>query len=222
MLRLIKKITRLNPITFIVLGLLSTQAAAEWKLTKESQNIQLYRSVNTSDEFTTLIKAEINVPLETVVHVLDDPNACQKWLYRCQSTRHISETEAHDHYTYYVRDYPFPLKDRHGVLQINKGYQEDGKFEMTFNLVHRMTPEDSTLIIPEQFTAQMRVQQKNSTTTSIELEHTLNPGGKIPNWLKKSIHEEYPYHSMHKLLESSLKRLKASSMETASSYNQDI
>lgn len=175
---------------------------ADWELVKESHNVKLYRPTAEADQFISKIEAEVNTPLQSLIDVIEDPDACNKWLFRCQRAQHISKTDSDHLYTYYVRDYPFPLKDRHGVLEITKGLLDNGEFFMTLELQHNMTPEETSLVVPDTFKAKIRLIKVADNKTKIYLEHHLNPGGKVPNWLKKSIHEEFPFNSMVGLIES--------------------
>jgi hypothetical protein len=189
-------------LALIGLSLITTLSWASWDLVKESHNVKLFRSTAESDQFTSRIEAEVNVSIETLKEVIEDPNACDMWLFRCQTAHHISKTDDDHLYLYYIRDYPFPLKDRHGVLQLQTTQETNGEFVLTFQLRQSMTPEESTLIVPDLFSAQIRLVRLDENRSKIYLEHQLNPGGTIPNWLKKSIHEEFPFNSVLGLIES--------------------
>ncbi|GLQ31045.1 START domain-containing protein [Litoribrevibacter albus] len=192
---------------FIFALLSSTSISnADWNQVKQTHNVKLFRSTLEADQYISRIEAEVNAPLQTLIDVVKDPNACNKWLYRCQTAHHISQTDDANLYLYYVRDYPFPLKDRHGVLQIQVEHQSNGEFVLNLELRKNMTPEESTLVIPETFKAQIRLAKITDDKTKVYLEHQLNPGGKIPNWLKQSIHEEFPFNSMLGLIESAQSR----------------
>lgn len=186
-------------------SLSSINAHADWEVAKEDHNIKLYRSVHDEHKFTSIIEASVSAPLETIIEVLEDPNACNQWLFRCQTARHINPSDSQHLYTYYVRDYPYPLKDRHGVIEISKSYSDESHFKLTFKLMPSMTPEDNTLIIPDAFDAVVLLTRKDNKT-HIKLEHNLKPGGNIPSWLKQSIHEEFPFQSIQGLIQSAQKR----------------
>lgn len=194
--------TLINCLLIIASSFLPNLAAADWELVKESHNVKLFRSAAEADQFTSRLEAEVNTPLQSLIDTIEDPDACSKWLFRCQTAHRISETDDAHLYTYYVRDYPFPLKDRHGVLEITKSYQENGEFVMNMRLQQDMTPEESTLIVPDIFLAKIRLIKMAAGKTKVYLEHQLNPGGKVPDWIKKSIHEEFPFNSMLGLIES--------------------
>ncbi|GAA3911694.1 START domain-containing protein [Litoribacillus peritrichatus] len=181
-------------------------ADSEWKLTKEQDNILLYTSDNSEHTYATRIEAVIPAPLEAIVDAIEDPEACSDWLFRCQTAKTINQKESAHQYTYYIRDYPFPLKDRHGVIEISRSFNDLGQFVLNLKLMPTMTPEDTTLIVPEQFEASITLTKTSQTHSTIILEHRLNPGGKIPAWLKKSLHEEFPFKSVRGLIESAQRK----------------
>ncbi len=200
MMKPIKNLTLL--LTFTLSTLISGLTYAEWTLIKDERKIQLFTSNHPEHTYTSRITAHVAAPMASIIEVLEDPSACKNWLFRCQTAQRISEEKSNHLYTYYVRDYPFPLKDRHGVIEISRDFNKSGDFELTMKLVPSMTPEDTTLIIPETFEAKITLRKTSNNTSTLSLEHKLNPGGKVPSWLKKSLHEEFPFNSIQGLIES--------------------
>lgn len=194
--------THAHKLLIFPLLLLWSICHAEWELVKQESNVKLFRSSLESEQFSSRIETEMNTPFNTVVNIVTAIDACSQWIYRCQTAHRISRTDDNTSYLYYVRNYPFPMESRHGVIQIKTRYQADDHFLMMFDLRKDMTPEDVNFIIPETFSAKIWVRKITPTTTKVSLEHSLNPGGEIPDWLKATIHEDFPFNSILGLIES--------------------
>ena len=175
-------------------------AKAQWELVKDENGIEVFlRTVPGSKikEFKGV--TNINSSLDSIVAVLDDTEACPKWVHNCKDPVKLSEISFNEGYIYQVIDFPFPVKDRDLILHSVMTQNADTK-QVTIRLV--AVPD----YIPE--TKNVRIKRSDGfyllkllPDGSIEVtwQHHTEPGGGIPKWLVNSLLVDTPFKTLRNL-----------------------
>ena len=193
---------RLELIFVMVLCLIVTigSANAQWELVKDENGIKVYlRTIPGSEikEFKGV--TNINSSLDSIVAVLDDTEACAKWVHNCKDPAKLSEISFNEGYVYQVIDFPFPVKDRDIILHSVMTQKADTK-EVTVQL--NAVPD----YIPE--TKNVRIKKSNGFyllkplpggSTEVTWQHHTEPGGHVPKWLVNSLLVDTPFKTLNNL-----------------------
>jgi START domain len=175
-------------------------AKAQWELVKDENGIKVFlRTVPGSKikEFKGV--TNINSSLDSIVAVLDDTEACPKWVHNCKDPVKLSEISFNEGYVYQVIDFPFPVKDRDLILHSVMTQNADTK-QVTIRLV----------AVPDYISETKNLRIKRSDgfyllkplpDGSIEVawQHHTEPGGGIPKWLVNSLLVDTPFKTLRNL-----------------------
>ena len=175
-------------------------AKAQWELVKDENGIKVFlRTVPGSKikEFKGV--TNINSSLDSIVAVLDDTEACPKWVHNCKDPVKLSEISFNEGYVYQVIDFPFPVKDRDLILHSVMTQNPDTK-QVTIRLV----------AVPDYISETKNVRIKRSDgfyllkplpDGSIEVtwQHHTEPGGGIPMWLVNALLVDTPFKTLNNL-----------------------
>jgi hypothetical protein len=204
---LMKNPKSLNYLIFLLLAficsIMSTRSAnAQWELAKDKDGIKIFlRTIPGSKikEFKGV--TNINSSLDSILAVLNDTEACPKWIHNCKDALTLSETSFYEGYIYQVIDFPFPVTDRDLILHSVMTQSADTK-EVTIKLT----------AVPDNISETKNVRIKKSDgfyllkplpDGSIEVtwQHHTEPGGGIPKWLVNSLLVDTPFKTLNNLRE---------------------
>jgi hypothetical protein len=173
---------------------------AQWELVKNENGIKVFlRTVPGSKikEFKGV--TNINSSLDSILAVLDDTEACPKWVHNCKDPVKLSEISFNEGYVYQVIDFPFPVKDRDIILHSVMSQNPDTK-EVTIQLN----------AVPDYISETKNVRIKKSDgfyllkplpdgSVEVTWQHHTDPGGGIPKWLVNSLLVDTPFKTLKNL-----------------------
>lgn len=182
---------------------MSTRSAnAEWELAKDKDGIKVFlKTVPGSKikEFKGM--TNIKSSLDSILAVLNDTEACPKWIHNCKDAFKLSEISFNEGYVYQVINFPFPVKDRDLILHSVMTQDVDTN-QVTIKLT--AVPD----YIPE--TRNVRIKKSDGLyllkplpDRSIEVtwQHHTEPEGGIPKWIVNSLLVDTPFKTLNNLRE---------------------
>lgn len=174
--------------------------AEDWELIKDEDGIMVYtRTISGSNikEFRGV--TNIMAPLDSILGVLNDTEACPKWIHNCKDALKLRDISFNEGYIYQVIDFPFPVKDRDLILQ-SKMSQDPVSKAITIELTS----------IPDYIseTKNVRIKKSNGKyvikpidngSFEVTWQHHTEPGGRIPSWLVNKLIVDTPFNTLRNL-----------------------
>lgn len=175
-------------------------ANAQWELVKDEDGIKVYlRTVPGSKikEFKGV--TNINSSLDSILAVLDDTEACPKWIHNCKDPAKLSEISFNEGYIYQVIDFPFPVKDRDIILHSVMTQKADTKqVTIQLNAVPGYISETKNVRIKKSDGFYL-LKPLPGGTIEVTWQHHTEPGGRIPKWLVNSLLVDTPFKTLNNL-----------------------
>ncbi len=112
----------------ILLCIFTVNAAPEWKLVKEKNGIEIYSQQKSGyklkhHQANTTIKKDIS----TILAVLQDTDACKKWVYRCISNKMVEMIDIKKRIYHTIIHTPLWFKNRDMFLESSVIYDPEKK-----------------------------------------------------------------------------------------------
>jgi len=169
----------------------------EWILQKHSDSVWVY-SRNVDNQTIKELKAvtQIKTSLSSIVALLNDREACPKWVYKCEKSYTIKKITDNEYYSYQNIVAPWPIDNRDIVLHVKVSQNQSTK-----EVVH--TAESDHDYLP-QIEDHIRIKIFNSVWVLTPLENGMvncenqifvDPGGSLPTWLVNMAAVDGPFET---------------------------
>ncbi|MGB7290622.1 MAG: START domain-containing protein [Thermodesulfobacteriota bacterium] len=180
---------------------MSTRSAnGEWELAKDKDGIKVFLKTVPGSKIKEF-KGVTNIKssLDSILAVLNDTEACPKWIHNCKDPLKLSEISFNEGYVYQVINFPFPVKDRDLILHSVMTQNADTK-EVAIQLT----------AVPDYISETKNVRIKSSDgfyllkplpdgSLEVTWQHHTEPGGRIPKWLVNSLLVDTPFKTLRDL-----------------------
>ena len=185
---------------FSTLFSLAFASAEDWELIKDEDGIKVYtRTIADSKIKESKGVTTIRAPLDSILGVLNDTDACPKWVRNCKDPLKLRDVSFNEGYIYQVINFAFPVKDRDLILHS----------KMTHNPVTKAVNIQLTSI-PDYISETKNVRIKKSAgfyfinpisdnIYEVTWQHHTEPGGGIPNWLVNKLIVDTPFNTLRNL-----------------------
>ena len=174
---------------------------AAWRLEREADGIRVWtRPVADSRHRAIRARMIVAAPLEKIVGILRDTDACRDWARYCAEARvheRLGEAEA---YVYTLNDMPWPLADRDVVSRVRWHEEpETGVVHMdaeaTEGVVERTPGRVRLTDASSHWTLRPRPDGRLEVTTEAHIE----PAGPVPAWITNRLLVDAPFRTMQQL-----------------------
>jgi len=192
--------TLLFTLTLLCISTTAVSQKYDWKFKKEVQGLKIYvRNVEGSNlkqlKFTTLLEAS----LHSVVSLLQDVEAYQRWVYKCQESKNVARVGNFETYDYYHMDFPWPMTDRDLYCRSTLTQDPETLVVISHTIgVPQYGPETKdvirVIVQENQWTLNPLSPDKVHLTYFLRAE----PAGNIPDWLVNLAIDQGPIKSMKK------------------------
>lgn len=183
---------------------------AEWELKKEEQGISLYFR-NYPDSGIPEFKAVtgIDSSLVSVLAVLLDIPACERWVHQCQTSFILKTVNSREQYVYQINRLPL-VKDRDIILHAGLTHSEDlNRVQINLAaapaLCQQQPPpacdkiEQGRYIRVHQSVGYYRLEAQGPDNVVVTWQQHIDPGGSLPGWLARSQLANLPMRSLKAL-----------------------
>lgn len=182
---------------FFLLFILATQPVlADWQKHHEEDGVIIYvRDVEGSKYREFKASVNINATPAHAVALLQDNDACPRWVDPCESSTLLEEVSKTERYFHQVTDLPFPAKSRDAVFHGSVTYNADGSIAINLRSAFDRIPEKKFVRIIETF-GQYLIEPVDGGGIRLTWQHFVDPAGALPAWIVNSMMTNLPLNSL--------------------------
>ncbi len=172
----------------------------DWQFAKEESGVKVHTATVPGSKYKIFKGVTLlNTSMASVLGVLNDTPACNKWLHLCRYSEILEYTSFQRRIVYQVNDLPFPARDRDLVVLAVTSYQADtGSFTLTL--------ESKPDFHPLQRPKRIRLSHGAYTLTPVadgQIQvvwvHFTDPAGSLPALLVNALVVDIPLRSLANL-----------------------
>lgn len=138
---------------------------------------------------------ELQAKAAHAVALLQDHDACSKWVLRCRSSEVIEAVSNTERYFHQVTSLPFPARSRdaifHGVIR----YDADQAITITLSSAHDKLPAMKHVRITES-QGFYHIEPIDTETIRLTWQFYIDPAGALPAFLVNSMVTDLPFKSL--------------------------
>ena len=190
-------------------------AHSSWQLEYDEHDIKIYLQQNNHSSIKTFKGiATIHAPVDSILSVFADVDACSDWFHYCKDALVIDEVSSTERYHYFVNTVPFPAQNRDFIL-----HSKIHKNPNTGKVIINMTAEPDYCQgksdrICEKINEADHVRVRNAygiylleplanQKTRLTWTQFTDPSGHLPNWLVNMMLKNVPLTALHGLQKKS-------------------
>ncbi|MBO6558124.1 MAG: START domain-containing protein [Pseudomonadales bacterium] len=201
-------------IVIIVLSLFcaSSALATEWNLRLEKEEVLIESRKPEGAKYEEFrASTEVAASVAGALALLQDTDACVKWVFRCKESRTLREPSATERTFYQVTSLPFPAKSRDVIFLAKILYNDDQ------SVLVSMTAKPEAM----KKTKHVRIEEANGfylleplsdSRTRVTWQQYVDPAGALPSWLVNGMLTDLPFESLSAFRELVKQRPYASSV----------
>lgn len=134
----------------------------------------------------------------SVIALLQDNDACSRWLFRCEESRLLDLISNQERYFYQVTDLPFPAKSRDVIFHATLEYQDNGGIRVNVSSAPDHIEETGHVRIRHAIGYYL-VEPVSDSSTRVTWQQYINPAGSLPGWLVNSMLTDLPFKSLQNM-----------------------
>jgi len=191
---------KLIVLLFIALGWVCTSFVSiddEWVLQKSSPDVLVY-SRNLENQEVKQLRAvtKIKTSLSSIIALLNDREACPKWVYKCEKSYIIKKVSDQEYYSYQNVVAPWPVDNRDIVFNV-KISQDPATKVVTHNAMSKPDYISNTKghIRVKTFNSIWTLTPLKDGTVICENQILVDPGGSLPTWLVNMAAVDGPFET---------------------------
>ena len=170
-----------------------------WKLTKNTDGIEVYTIKHSSDFKTFKGHITLNESIHSFVAMLNDVKGFLNWGYKLKQVSLLERSGDTLQIYHAIAEVPFPYKDREGVyLNKMKWQPETNTLFVDIEILDDyMSPNKKyTRVTGKGF---WEVKVLTSGKLDITFQMQINPGGSIPAWLVNLFIDDTPFYTLQNI-----------------------
>ncbi|MEP9320698.1 START domain-containing protein [Pseudomonas sp. LABIM340] len=178
---------------------LAQAQAADWKLAKDKDGVQVYLSEVPGSRYksfrgVTLVKADVS----TLGHLQENLRVSCAWLYACAQMRLLKFSDEAI-WVYLDTKLPWPAAPRDLVLKVSTEETPDGGMIRHLQAAPDYIPPVKDRIRVPSVSGTWRMVPKGPKLTEVTYEMRGEPGGSVPSWLANQFVVDAPFESLRML-----------------------
>ncbi|MCO4795026.1 MAG: hypothetical protein KC493_15020 [Bacteriovoracaceae bacterium] len=184
-------------VSIILLSLISTTQAAEWKKIKRRKNVDVYsKDIPGSKVVAFRGIGVIDAPIENVVSVIHDTSRIKEWMSDMAETVVLERKTKFDKVEYNRTTAPWPLWDREFVYWVKVDVKGAGK-EIHIEMgpgpaTHPKIPKRDKTIRGSLHSSRYILKSLEGRKTEILVEINADPKGSVPKWVVNLFQSVWP------------------------------
>jgi len=187
------------PVTFVEAA---ESAKSEWALKKDKDGIRVYiRKIEGRmyREFKGIV--EIETTLTRALALLDDSDACEEWLYRCESARILQRSGLRERHVYQVTNLPFPAATRDAIIKVTLLDYQTGRIRVDLQSTPDFIPATSLVRIRDSYGTYL-LEQLDEHHMRLTWTQYVNPAGNLPAFVVNALLTDVPFKSLKNFRET--------------------
>lgn len=172
----------------------SDKETSEWKLELDKNGISVYtRKIPDSDYLQIKAETTISAPAKQIHDIVSDANQLPNWLFELADAKVVKQITETQRQTYMISDLPWPLADRHYVVENQYGLVENGNYyHYTFDKIDAPVEGEGM----ESVNGFVNIIPNETGGSHIVYQLHVEPGGVVPSWLANLFLIEGPYETL--------------------------
>jgi hypothetical protein len=134
-----------------------------------------------------------------VLAVMLDYKGVQHWAHGITTSKPIQRIDERSHMIYLTSDLPWPVRDRDMIVRTNvEVVKPKEQFRISLDCRPEAQP-DRGLLRVQQCQSTMTLRRVDETTTDVDYQMTLDPGGYLPRWAIEFVTKNTPFKTLKTL-----------------------
>lgn len=176
--------------------------AANWKLTKESNGIQVFTRPISGTSLKAF-KGVVSIParLTSIVTTINDTSVYPYLFHGTESAKELKKVNDAESYKYVVTELPWPAQSRDSIIHsVIKQDKKSKTIQITMRGVPKYIPSKPGLVRIQKMTGRwLLVPEKNKKSIKVIYEMNVDPGGNLPKWLVNNMSVDLPFITLANL-----------------------
>lgn len=176
--------------------------AANWKLTKESNGIQVFTRPISGTSLKAF-KGVVSIParLTSIVTTINDTSVYPYLFHGTESAKELKKVNDTESYKYVVTELPWPAQSRDSIIHsVIKQDKKSKTIQITMRGVPKYIPSKPGLVRIQKMTGRwLLVPEKNKKSIKVIYEMNVDPGGNLPKWLVNNMSVDLPFITLANL-----------------------
>lgn len=173
----------------------------EWILVKKDQlkNITTWAKREDGKNIRSFkIEMVAQADLETVARVHFDVENIKRWFWETKESRLLKKVSDKEYYYYQVFNAPLTIPDRDAIIraQVEPFNAKRGYMAMKLSSISEFMPEQPGKVRVAALNYYLKFTPIDKTTTRIEVDGYVDPGGVTPAWAINFVQRTGPYTTM--------------------------
>ena len=168
-----------------------------WRPTGERHGIASFESARPGRPLSAY-RARMELPGEPwdALAVLEDIGHACEWTSHCGEMRKLRAASDRDLTVYARIDAPWPVRDRDVIVRVRVQIRTDELFVAIRSLDFAGMPPPSGVVRMPRFIAHYRFRPISPTRTEVEYQIDVDPGGTLPDWLKRMVARDLAHDTL--------------------------
>lgn len=194
-------IGKMGVLALLVLLTRDAMPQANWKLTRDKDNIKIYTAKDDASGFKRIkVEAVMEGTLQKLVAVLMDVSNNKQWVYNTKQSYIIDRRDAKEIVYYAETALPWPLSNRDMVIKMSFDLDTiNHKLKVLAVGMPDSLPVKKGLVRIQKFRAAWNVQYDGTGKIRIDYFLAVNPGGNIPAGISNMFVAKGPFETFSNL-----------------------
>lgn len=167
-----------------------------WEMTGQRDGIRSFESARPGRPLSAYrAQMELSADPWDALAVLEDVDRACEWTSHCGEMRKLRAASERDLTVYARMDAPWPVRDRDVVVRVRVGI-EPRELLVAIDSLNGAAPAQAGVVRMPRFVAHYRFQWLESQRTSVEYQIDVDPGGTLPDWLKRIVARDLAHNTL--------------------------
>lgn len=190
----------LSCLTLLVVArpLCAETALGDWRFVRSQEGITSWQSERPAQPLSVFrSQAVLSADVRTALAVLDDVDRACEWTSHCAEMRRLRTVSTEELFVYARIDAPWPVRDRDVVVRVQVSYGAAGELLLSINESDAAgTTRAPSVVRMPRFSAHYRFHALDAQHTRVEYQLDVDPGGTLPDWLKRMIARDLTHDTL--------------------------
>jgi hypothetical protein len=179
-------------------GLSADSASECWQWMRTREGITTWRTERPAQELSAFrAQMLLDADLWTTLAILEDVERACEWTSHCAEMRRLRAISEQELVVYARIAAPWPVRDRDVVVRVRLSYAEAGELLLSIDATHDALHEGASGIVRmPRFRAHYRFRALGAQRTEVEYQVDVDPGGTLPDWLKRMIARDLTHDTL--------------------------
>jgi hypothetical protein len=169
-----------------------------FRLVREREGISTWEAARPEQPLPAFrARMQLDADIWSALAILEDVNRACEWTSRCAEMRQLRRDSEQALWVYARIAAPWPVRDRDVIVRVSVAYGEPGQLLVSIASASdgAYAPASSVVRMPR-FAAHYRFAALAAQRTQVEYQIDVDPGGTLPDWLKRVIARDLAHDTL--------------------------